>query len=368
MKKVMIYVIVGAMAVGCAKKSAQKQTVPEVAVAEAFADSVLIYRDYPGTLEADVVADVVGEVNGRLLNRLYTPGEFVRKGEILFIIEDTRYRDDAVAAEATLASARSSAEYYEEQLNAMTRAIQDNAVSRMDLLQAKSNLESAQAQIRSAQAALSTAEMMLSKCQVRAPVSGFISEATVSPGNYVSGGTSPQTLATIYDNSRLKAVFNIENAQYEQMLATLNNSKNRELYREMPLTFEEDLPHRYTADLRYESPSVSKSTGMVKLYGYVDNPDNELKDGMYLTISLPCGVDPNAVLVKDASISTDQLGKFLYLVNDSNRVVYTPITVGPLWHDTLRVVKSGILPGQRYVSDALLTVRPGEKVKVKSEE
>jgi hypothetical protein len=105
---------------------------------------------------------------------------------------------------------------------------------------------------------------------------------------------------------------------------------------------------------------------MIKLIGYVDNQDNELKDGMYLTISLPCGVDPNAVLVKNASISTDQLGKFLYLVNDSNRVVYTPITAGSLWHDTLRVVKSGVLPGQRYVSDALLTVRPGEQIKTKN--
>jgi RND family efflux transporter MFP subunit len=298
-----------------------------------------------------------------LLNRLYTPGEYVRKGTLLFTIEDTRYRDDALSAKATLASARSSADYYEQQLEALTRALNGNAVSKMEVLQAKSNLESAQAQIRSAEAALSTAEMMLAKCQVRAPVSGYISEATVSPGNYISGGTTPQTLATIYDNSRLKALFNVENSHYEQMHATLGN--NRDLFRRMPITFEEELPHQYTADLRYQSPSVSETTGMIKLIGYVDNQDNELKDGMYLTISLPYGVDSHAVLVRDASISTDQLGKFLYVVNDSNKVVYTPISVGPLYHDTLRVVKSGINPGQRYVKDALLTVRPGEEVRVK---
>lgn len=90
---------------------------------------------------------------------------------------------------------------------------------------------------------------------------------------------------------------------------------------------------------------------------------NELKDGMYVKVSLPCGIGPHAVLVKDAALSTDQLGKYLYVVNDSDKVVYTPVTVGELYHDSLRVIEKGIRPGDRYVTQALLTVRNGMKVR-----
>ena len=119
----------------------------------------------------------------------------------------------------------------------------------------------------------------------------------------------------------------------------------------------------YTTDLYYTAPSVDTSTGTVTMKGKLSNPDNELKSGMYVTVSLPYGENPKAVIVNDASVATDQRGKYMYTLNDSDKVVYTPIQAGDLYQDTLRVVESGIKPGQRYVSKALLTVRPGETVK-----
>ncbi|MDE6381605.1 MAG: efflux transporter periplasmic adaptor subunit, partial [Muribaculaceae bacterium] len=142
-----------------------------------------------------------------------------------------------------------------------------------------------------------------------------------------------------------------------------DSGKSGALYRNMPLTFQTALPHSYTADLYYVAPSVNTSTGSLELVGNVRNIDNELKDGMYVTVSLPYGTNPKAVIVKDAALSTDQLGKYLYVVNDSDKVVYTPVTVGPLYRDSLRVIEKGIKAGDRYVTEALLTVRNGMKVK-----
>ena len=70
-----------------------------------------------------------------------------------------------------------------------------------------------------------------------------------------------------------------------------------------------------------------------------------------------------AILIKDAAISTDQLGKYVYVVNDSNKVVYTPIKVGELYQDTLRIVSEGLSPADRYVTKAMLKVRDGMEVK-----
>ncbi len=84
---------------------------------------------------------------------------------------------------------------------------------------------------------------------------------------------------------------------------------------------------------------------------------------MYATVSLPYGTEPHALLVKDASIGTDQLGKYLYTVNDSDKVVYTPVEIGGLYRDSLRVITKGIAPDTRYVTSALLKVRDGMPVK-----
>ena len=86
---------------------------------------------------------------------------------------------------------------------------------------------------------------------------------------------------------------------------------------------------------------------------------------MYCTVHMPYKVDPAAMLVRDASIGTDQLGKYVYVVNDSGKVVYTPVKTGDLVADTMRLVTEGLRPGDRYVTSALLKVRDGMKVQAR---
>ncbi len=344
------------------EKDSDSDATPEINVAEAATDSIVLHKDYPGYLEARTKADVVGEVSGRLLTKNFKSGSYVTKGPILFTIDPTLYRDAVTEAEATLASASSRRDYYTNQSSAMQKAYEQDAVSKMELLQSQSSLRQAEASIRNATAVLEIARTKLSKCTVRAPVSGYITDNAVSVGNYINGENSPQTLATIYDNSLLDARFSIEDDQYRNLLGS-DSGKGEALYRDMPLTFQTALPHSYTADLYYVAPSVNTSTGSLELVGNVRNIDNELKDGMYVTVSLPYGTNPKAVIVKDAALSTDQLGKYLYVVNDSDKVVYTPVTIGPLYRDSLRVIEKGIKAGDRYVTEALLTVRNGMKVK-----
>ena len=84
---------------------------------------------------------------------------------------------------------------------------------------------------------------------------------------------------------------------------------------------------------------------------------------MYASVKLPTGTNANAVIVKDASIATDQLGKYLYTVNDSNKIVYTPVKTAEMANDSMRVITSGLPAGTLYVTKALLKVRPGMIIK-----
>lgn len=347
---------------GCRKKDERHPEEAAVDVAYPMVDSLTLHKTYPGYIRAVNSADVVARVSGNLVKKHYTNGSYVVEGQPLFTIESSKYRDAVEQASASLQTAKSQYDYYSRQYAAMKKALEANAVSQIEVLQAESSMNEAKASIRSATAALQTAQTNLGYCVVRAPISGQISESTIGPGNYVNGEGGSVTLATIYDDSQMKAVFAIEDAQYEQMIGA-NGGPEDGIYRKVPLKFAQPLPHTYTADLIYTSPAVDVSTGTLTLQGIVANPGKELKDGMYVTVDLPYGVNPKAILVNDASIGEDQLGKYVYVVNDSDKVMYTPVEVGELYQDTLRIINKGIGPRDRYVTKALLTVRAGEKVK-----
>ena len=362
----LIYLLSGLLAsatVACKKhdKKTGEEARP-VDVAEAFADSVVLYKTYPGYLTAEYYAEVVGLVNGRLLTMNYESGSHVNKGQVLFTIDPTLYVDAVARAEATLKSNESALDYARRHYDAVLKALEDDAVSKIEVLQAESDFHQAEANVNDSKAALHTAQVNLGYCTVTAPISGYISNNKISIGNYITGADSPVKLAEIYDNTHLYANFEIEDSQYKKMLAGVTNLDSP-LYADIPLNFNEPLKHKYVADLSYQSPSVDRSTGTLLLQAKILNIDNELKEGMYVTISLPYGANPRAVLVKDASIATDQIGKYMYVVNDSNIVVKRRIDVGEIFQDSLRVVNSGIQAGDKYITKAILTVRAGEPVK-----
>lgn len=335
-----------------------------VEVSEPIIDSVILYKTYPGTVYSTESAEVVGRVNGEILSTHFTGGKRVKKGQLLFTIESSKYRDLVDQAEANLATAKSKYEYASRQLEALEKAYTSSAVSQMDVIQAKANKEQAIAAVKTATAALQTARTNLGYCNVVAPIDGTIMSPSFDVGSYVGGEGSPVTLTTIFDENKLAVRFHIEDGQYQTMTRNSGGLSNP-IYRKVPVTFSSPLNHDYTIDMYYESPSVDVSTGTLLMKGRVENINEELKDGMYCTIHLPYGEDPGAVLIQDRSIGTDQLGKYVYVVDKNDKVVYTHIETGELYRDSLRIVTKGLKAGDRYVTRAMLNVRNGEVVKPK---
>lgn len=349
--------------VSCKKKpAAMPDEELTVSVAEPEVDSVTLTRTYPGFLIADRKVDLVARVNGYLRDKCYQDGQYVGSGAVLFRIEDTQYRDAVAQAEAQLRTAKATYEYNSRNYEAMKKALLSDAVSQMSVAQAESDMKNSLAAIHNAEAALEAARTTLGYCTVRAPFGGHVSAPVVSVGAYLSGAGAPVTLATIYEDATIQAVFNIEDSDFLAEVKKRSSTSGLN-FSAIPLQFNDTLQHNYTGNLFYVAPDVDSSTGTLVLKASVDNPYGELKAGMYATITLPYKKVDDAILVKDASIGTDQAGKYLYVVNDSSRVVYTPIKVGDLVNDSMRLVTSGLTPHSRYVTQALLKVRDGMKVK-----
>lgn len=335
--------------------------VPDITVAYPLVDSVTLYKTYPGYLAAIKSVDLIGRVSGYQLASPYTPGVKVRKGDTLFVIEPTQYEDAVEQAEAELETARSQLYYAENNYTRMKEAAQSNAISAIDLIKSESAYHQAESAVKNAEAALQTARTQLGYCFVLAPFDGKVTASVYGNGAFINGGAST-VLAKIYQDDKLYAYFNIDDVQYMRLVRNRQNNTSKDNPISVELLFNENLPHAYTGYIDYMAPNVNLSTGTMQIRVVVENKFGELKDGLYANIRLPYGEDKQAVLVADASIGSDQVGRYVYVVNDSNRVETRHIETGDLYQDTLRIVKSGLSPHDRYVTQALMKVRDGMEV------
>ena len=307
MKDIVIYILaLTAIAAipSCKKTSTESGAAPEdvedVEVASAFTDSALIYKKYPGYLVANREVELVARVDGELVAKNYASGAFVKEGTVLFRIEDRNYRDAVERAGAALATAKSNLEYATTRYAAMQEALKGDAVSEMEVAQAKNSVEECEAALKNATAALHTAQTQLSYCTVRAPFDGHVTSASYDVGSYLAGEASPTVLATIYDDKEMVVKFSVED---DETLGRIrrNISDGTVAYGSIPLTFSEAMPHRYTASLDYFAPKVDTSTGTMQLQAIVDNVHNELRSGMFVSVSLPLVYEPKALLISDVA-------------------------------------------------------------------
>ena len=331
-----------------------------VEVAKPIVKNVTLTRDYPGYLTAETSVDIVGRVNGTLLSKLYPSGQRVKKGQTLFVVDPTLYQNAVKQAEATLKTAKANLDYARSNYERMKEAIKSDAVSRIQLVQAESNVQIYEAAVSNAEAELKTARLNLSYCYIKSPIDGVADLAEYSEGAYISGEGNPVKLTTVYQDNKLYSYFDISDNQYLTFeLLRSADTKIPEAEHYVTLRVGTDGSKIWQGKLNYLSPSFSLTTGTMRLRAELENPDGLLKPGLYVSVTLPYAVAEKAVLVDNASIGTDQLGKYLYVVNDSNIVSSRHIEVGQLVDDNMRIVNSGLLPNERYVTKALMKVRQG---------
>ena len=349
---------------GCGKKesSSPMETLP-VEVAKPWVENVTLTRDYPGYLKGETSVDIVGRVNGTLLSKLYPSGTRVKKGQTLFVVDPTLYQNAVKQAKANLKMAKANLNYAKNNYERMKEAIKSDAVSRIQLVQADTNVQSCEAEVSNAEAELKTAEVNLNYCYIKSPIDGIADLAEFSDGAYISGEGNPVKLTTVYKYDKMYAYFDISDNQYLTFELLRNpDTKIPEADHEVTLRVGADGAKTWQGKLNYLSPNFSLSTGTMRLRAELDNPDGVLKPGLYVSVTLPYAIAEKAVLVDNASIGTDQLGKYLYVVNDNNEVNVRHIEVGQLVDDNRRIVTSGLSPDERYVTKALMKVRQGMKI------
>ena len=348
---------------GCKNKKTGKEATamptPEILVNTPLRQTVTYTYEYPAYLEAMQTVNLVARVSGFLEKIQYTPGQLVKPGIVLFVIEPRPYIDQYNAAQSQMKSMTAKLNYAKAQYEKMKEAMPSKAVSEIDYIQAESNYQGALADLQDAKAQLNIAQTNLDYCYIKAPFEGRVSRNLVDVSNFVNGSEQPVTLATMYKDKTMYAYFNMAYSEFQNLPPVVNTPAGL-----LPISITDAAKpdKKWQGSLDYTAPNVDLQTGTVGVRAIVQNPQEELLSGMYVKINVPYKEVPNALLIPEISIGTNQSGRYVYIVGKDDRIQLRSVKTGILTPDGMREIVSGITPDDRYVVEALMSVRPGMKV------
>lgn len=337
---------------------------PKVTVAHPARQAVTRYLESTGNVTAVNSADLVARVPGFVSEIKYQDGDQVTRGTLLFSIEPEPYKvklDQARAAEAAAASNLKVAQTaFQRQVDLL--ATGNTPQSSYD--QALSQRDSAQSTFEQAHASTVLAQINYEYTQVSAPFDGIVTARQVSVGQYVGGTATPTVLASIVQRDPIYADFNVSEQDVLRIRAELaRRGLTREDLRKVPvevgLQTESGYPHHGT--LEYVAPTVTQSTGTLAVRGILQNPDQVLLPGYFVRVRIPVTQIPDALLVPEAALGSDQGGPYVLVVGPDDVVQQRKVAVGQVV-ETMRVIETGLSDDDRVVVNGMLRAIPGEKV------
>ena len=357
-----VAIAVGSLVAAACSKPVPPQPPTEVTVAPVVGRQVTDWDEFTGHFESVDAVDIRPRVSGFVQRVAFTEGAIVRRGDPLFYIDARPYQADVSRAEAELARARTRAELASGEHVRAQRLVATQAISREELDSRSSSQEEGNAAVKSAEAALETARLNLEWTVVRAPISGRVGRAAITPGNLVQAGPPSATLlTTIVSLDPIYVYFDTDEQAYLKYVTAMRN-RSAKLPVHVGLTSETGFPHEGKLD--FVDNQLDPGAGTIRVRALVPNPSQLFVPGLFARVRL-VGKDERAVtLIQDQAVGTDQDRKFVLVLKPDSSVEYRPVTLGRLV-DGLRVVNSGLAPGENVVINGLMRVRPGMKVLAK---
>jgi RND family efflux transporter MFP subunit len=341
------------------------QAPPAIPVVRPKVQTVSDTLEITGNAAAVNQVKLIARVVGFLDQLHFEDGQLVRKGDLLVTIQQDQYKAQLQQAQAQLQLQQAALLYAKTEVGRYTALLKRDAATQVDVDHWNFERSSSEANIAAAQAQVAIAQLNLSYTEIRAPFDGQMGKHLVDPGNVVGGNGQEAALAEITQLDPIYVVANISSQQALQIRTNLDQRRLTldDLHRipiEAALSDETGFPHRGT--IEYVAPAIDQATGTLLVRGIMPNPDRALLPGVFVKIRLPMGkVVQSALLVPDRDLQEDQGGRYLLILNADNVVQQRYVQLGELIGD-LRVIASGLTPGDRVVTGELWRATPGTKV------
>jgi membrane fusion protein, multidrug efflux system len=387
------------------KKQAEKAAAAPVpvVVATVTQKTVPIITEFTARTDAKDTVELRARVEGFLEGIHFDEGRPVKRGQVLFTLDPRKYEADVQNAKAQLAKAQADLQFAREKVridvaqarldqakaqlgkanldvNRLTPLAKEKAVPQQDLdnalveqevaksnvaasqanyddtvLNQKTSIDQATAAVSAAESMVKNAELNLSYCTITSPIDGLIGQRLVSVGNLV-GRSEPTLLATVSTLNPLRVSFALSEAEYLTVAGRMGESARKPLPLDLILADGTVFPHKGLVTIA--SRAVDEKTGTLTLIAEFPNPQGLIRPGQFGRVRGIIDTAENAILIPQLAVMEQQSAKTVYVVEDGNKVAVRTVVLGERF-ENMTIVKEGVKPGERVITEGMQKVRPG---------
>jgi membrane fusion protein, multidrug efflux system len=349
---------------GCSKSGREELSLgtPEVLVTEPIQQDVRVVREWIGSLDGSVDADVRARVSGYLISQNYKEGALVHEGDPLFQVDPNVYQAAVEQAKSAVAQAEANQIQTEQTEQREVRLFEQKAESAQNRDNAIQSNKAAKAELQAQQAALRQAELNLEYTKVTAPITGIAGIANPGVGDLV-GPTDSQPLTTISTVDPIKAYFQITEQDYLKLAQRIVEApKSSDSAPPAEIVLADGSLYNQKGKFSAIDREVNDQTGTIRLAALFPNPNHILRPGQFVRVRVTVKTIPGALLVPQRAVNELQTSYALAVVGADNKAEIRSVRVGErvgsLW-----VIEDGLKRSERVVVEGLQKIRDGQLVK-----
>lgn len=328
------------------------------------------WDEYTGHLVSPETANIAARISGIIEAAPFKEGALVKKGDVLFIIDDRPFKADLENKKANIAKDEAQVALAKAQLARSDDLLKKKAISQQEFDTSKATFDQSNAQLAADQAAVDTAQLNLDWTRVTAPISGRVSKINVTVGNLVNGGAGQATLlTTIVSVDPMYCYVSVPERAFLKYQTYAEKSKGESVRdAKIPcfvkLENERDYPHAGTID--FIDNNVDPTTGTIQLRGVIPNSNGALTPGLFAQMRITGSGPYQTLLIPDVAVGAEQNERYVMVVEKDDIVAVRKVQLGGLF-GSLRSITDGLKPDERVIVNGLQLVRPGAKAAPKEQ-
>ncbi len=326
----------------------------DIAIVEEL--KIRLWTEFSGRLTAVDYVEIRPQATGIITEVKFEDGQFVNKGDILYVIDPRPLKTIVAQESANLIVAQNHYALADKEFQRAKDLIKENLISKQLYDERNNTKLVANSTVKRAEAKLSEAKINLSYAYIKAPFSGRVSRAELTEGNLVSAGPNAPLLTSVVSSESIYADFEVDEKTYSHYIEGL--------------AFNQKPGHKSPVELRLQSGDtvymgkihafdnrIDATSGTIRARAIFDNPQGKLLPGMYAHLKLGSAGEEKTILISERAIGTDQNRKFVYVVNDENKATYREVHLGnSIGGD--RVIHSGLVAGDKVIIRGLMRIQP----------
>ena len=336
-------------------RASTPQTI-QVTVAPALQQDLPVYLSGLGSVAAFYTVNLKSRVDGQLVDVRFREGEFVKKGDLLALIDPRPYQVQLDQAQATLFKDQASLRDAQLNYQRFKELLQGSgAVSQQQVDTQKATVDQLQGTVRNDQALVDNAKLNLVYCHITAPESGRIGLRLVDPGNIVhASDTNPMLVIT-----QLQPITAIFTLPEDQLINVSQHMRKAPL--EVDAYSRDDQTKLATGKLLTIDNQIDQTTGTGKLKAVFENKSSELWPNQFVNIHLLLEIRKNVTVVPSAAVQHGPQGNYVFVVKQDKTVDVRPVNIA-ITEGNVAQVASGVSPNEVVVTDGQDKLQAGSHV------